>query len=76
MSIYYIIKVIVYIHYFILYIDKILVYNLIKNERIPVRIKRFLNIYNKESKDERCEYKYLVIFDDDSYSMIGTVCNE
>lgn len=50
--------------------------NLIKEKEIPIRIKRFLREYNKETTSERCEYKYLVIYDDNSYSMVGTVCDE
>ena len=50
--------------------------NLIKKEKIPTRIKRFLKDYNNENDLERCEYKYLVIYNDNSYSMIGSLCDE
>ena len=59
-----------------IYFTKADLTNLIKDRSIPIRIKRFLRDYNKEENAERCEYKYIVIYDDNSYSMIGTVCDE
>ena len=59
-----------------IYFSKSDISNLIKDRNIPIRIKRFLRDYNNEENKERCQYKYLVIYNDNSYSMIGTMCDK
>lgn len=50
--------------------------NLIKNENIPIRIKKFLTEKNNEPSTDSCDYKYILFFNDDSYSIIGSNCDE
>ncbi|MBQ9024022.1 MAG: hypothetical protein IJ105_02235 [Bacilli bacterium] len=50
--------------------------NLIKDENISIRLKKFLSEYNDNNTYNLCEYKYIVIYNDDSYSIVGSECDE
>lgn len=48
--------------------------NLISSENINASIKKTLKLEN-EKDENRCNYRYLIIFKDNSYSTIGINCN-
>lgn len=50
--------------------------SLIRDERFSTRIKRFLKDKNNEYIQDNCKYRYVLIFNDDSYSVIGSHCDE
>lgn len=58
------------------YFSKPDITNLIKNEQLPIRIKRFLTEKNKTHELNGCDYKYVIIYNDDSYTMLGSNCDE
>ena len=49
--------------------------SLIENESIPSTIKKFLKGINND-KTNQCDYRYVVIFDDNRYTVIGAGCDE
>lgn len=57
-----------------IYFSKSDLTSLINNESIPNKIKRYLTEYNEDTIN-KCEYRYVVIYDDDSYSVVGSKCD-
>ena len=49
--------------------------SLIQNEPIHSSIKKFLKDINND-KTNQCDYRYVVIFDDNRYTVIGSGCGE
>lgn len=52
--------------------------SLIQNETLPSNIKRFLKDVNatKNNETNQCDYRYVVIFEDNRYTVIGAGCDE
>ena len=58
------------------YFSKSNLSSLIRNEPIPNIIKRFLLNKNNEKAYVSCPYNYVVIYNDNSYTVIGTECDK
>ena len=50
-------------------------YNLTHSLNIPKRARKIIQQHNSTSVD-KCAYRYVILYDDNSYAVIGTVCEE